>query len=79
MNNIIYNLGDGQWDIPELRILLEDILDKDITFEGFKVEHDFQYIGLRKMLLNARRIIDQKNQTKLILLAIEDITLKKEA
>jgi len=79
VNSIIYNLGNGQWDIPELRILLEDILDKDITFEGFKVEHDFQYIGLRRMLLNARRIIDQKKQTKLILLAIEDITFKKEA
>ena len=79
VNNIIYNLGNGQWDIPGLRILLEDILDKDTTFEGFKVEHNFQYIGLRKKLLNAHRTIDQKNQTKLILLAIEDITFKKEA
>lgn len=70
---LIYDLGDRQWDIPELRRLLEDILKKNTEFEGYQIEHDFPEIGHRKMLLNARRIKSDERQ-ELILLAIEDIT-----
>ncbi len=70
---LVYDLGDGQWDIPELKTLLEDILPKKNTFNDFEVSHQFPQIGYKTMLLNARRL-DTTNQ---ILLAIEDITLKR--
>lgn len=72
----IYNLGDHQWNIPGLRVLLEDILVSATHFDNFEVEHDFPGIGKRTMLLNARRIYRRKDQTPLILLAIEDITAR---
>ena len=71
---LIYGLGNRQWDIPELRKLLEDILPQNTSFHDFEVEHDFETIGHKIMHLNARRIYDQGNQTQLILLAIEDVT-----
>lgn len=73
----IFALGDHQWDIPRLRELLEKILPKSNTFEDYEVEHKFPNIGLRTMLLNARRIFKQTHKTKLILLAIEDISKRK--
>jgi PAS domain S-box-containing protein len=75
----IYDLGNRQWEIPRLRELLEEILPENTTFENFEVEHDFLTIGRRVMLLNARRIYREANKTQLILLAIEDVTERKEA
>jgi two-component system CheB/CheR fusion protein len=72
----IYDLGNGQWDIPELRKLLEDILPQNTKIEDYLVEHDFPGIGRRKMLLNARRIVLEDIQRQRILLAIEDITYR---
>ncbi|MCX5702553.1 MAG: PAS domain-containing protein [Candidatus Omnitrophica bacterium] len=74
----IYDLGNRQWDIPKLRELLEDILPKATNFDDFEVEHDFPGIGKRIMLLNACRIYLEANRTKLIILAIEDITERKK-
>ena len=74
----IYDLGNRQWDIPKLRQLLEDILPKTTSFDGFEVEHEFPNIGKRIMLLNARRIYLEANRKKLILLAAEDITERKK-
>jgi diguanylate cyclase (GGDEF)-like protein/PAS domain S-box-containing protein len=74
----IYDLGNRQWDIPKLRELLEDILPKTTSFDNFEVEHDFLDIGKRIMLLNARVIYQKVIRTKLILLAIEDITERKK-
>ncbi len=71
---LIYDLGNGQWDIPKLKELLEDILPQNSTFNDFEVEHDFKTIGRKIMHLNARRIYGEENQTRLILLAIEDVT-----
>jgi signal transduction histidine kinase len=71
----IYDLGNGQWAIPELRILLEDILPHNTVFNDFEVSHTFSQLGPRTMLLNARRI----DHLQLILLAIEDITSHKHA
>lgn len=70
----LYDLGNGQWNIPELKTLLEHILPDNQWFEDFVVEHEFPEIGFRKMLLNARQITNKSERTKRILLAIEDIT-----
>ena len=73
-NHILYELGNGQWDIPELRRLLEEILPQNSVFNDFAVEHEFPSIGRKKMLLNARKIVQQEPNDQLILLAIEDTT-----
>jgi PAS domain-containing protein len=73
---IVYELGNGQWDIPALRKLLEDILPKNTFFKGFEVIHDFPLIGRKVMILNARQIHFKEDVSSqpIILLAIEDIT-----
>jgi len=74
---LIYEVGNGQWNIPGLRELLEDILPRNTSFEDYEVDHEFVNLGRRVMLLNARRIHNGGSQTKSILLAIEDITERK--
>src|SRR5205823_5446051 len=71
----IYQLGNGQWDIPELHTLLEQILPQQTVFNDYEVTYDFAHIGLRTILLNARRL----EQVQCILLAMEDITARKQA
>ena len=71
---LIYDLGNGQWDIPKLRKLLEEILPGNSAFHDFELEHDFETIGRKIMHLNARRIYTKSNKTQMILLAIEDVT-----
>jgi len=71
---LVYQLGNGQWNIPKLKVLLEDILLKNIYFDEFKVEHDFPKIGHKIMVLNARRIYTTDKKTEIMLLAMEDIT-----
>jgi two-component system CheB/CheR fusion protein len=63
-------LGNGQWNIPALRQLLEDILPKEQTVEGYVVEHYFPGIGLHRLVLNARRIVTALGNSELILLAL---------
>lgn len=75
---LIYDLGNRQWNIPKLRELLEDILPKSTSFDHFEVEHDFPDVGKRIMMLNARQIYQKADRTKLILIAIEDITEPKK-
>ena len=74
----LYDLGNGQWNIPALRKLLEELLPRNTQIEGFLMEHEFPVIGKRRMLLNARRIAQEASRKELILLAIEDITNRKE-
>ncbi len=74
----IYDLNGGEWDIPELKKLLEDILPKNSQFNDYEVTHNFNKLGYKIMLLNARRVVLEENKTQLILLAIEDITQQKE-
>jgi PAS domain S-box-containing protein len=74
----IYELGNGQWNIPELKELLERILPNNNPFDNFEVEHDFPGIGRRIMLLNARQIHLGGTHLERILLAIEDITDRRE-
>jgi hypothetical protein len=71
---MVYDLGNQQWDIPELRKLLEEILPKDAEFNDYVVEHGFPEIGRKKMLLNARRLFSHGKKSELILLAIEEVT-----
>ncbi|MCK9572054.1 MAG: PAS domain-containing protein [Candidatus Omnitrophica bacterium] len=70
----IYDLGDQQWDIPELRKLLNEILPKHKIIHDFRVNHCFPVIGKRSMVLNAEWIPREAVQPQLILLAIEDVT-----
>ena len=75
LGRYLYDLGNGQWAIPELRTLLEDILPQHTVFNDFEVSHTFPQLGPRTMLLNALRV----DHLELILLAIEDITSRKYA
>ena len=75
---LIFELGDGQWNIPGLRALLEDIIPKRRTVEAYEVEHEFPTIGRRVMLLNARRMFNENGSASAILLAIEDVTRRRE-
>lgn len=74
----LYDLGNGQWNIPKLRTLLEEILPENKVVHDFEVEHDFLNIGPRTMRLNARKLYRANNHSESILLAIEDITDRKQ-
>ena len=67
---LVFDLGAGQWNIPGLRALLEDIIPKRRTVETYEVEHEFPSIGRRVMLLNARRVFNEDGSASAILLAI---------
>jgi two-component system, chemotaxis family, CheB/CheR fusion protein len=72
---LIYELGNGQWNIPKLRELLEEIVPRNSRVDDFEMSHDFPHLGPREMLLNARRVELQPGHP-FILLAIEDVTRK---
>ena len=78
VGQLIYDLGNKQWNIPKLRELLENILPQKATFDNYEVEHDFANIGRRIMLLNARQIQRVLGKERIILLSIEDITERRE-
>ena len=78
IGSLLYDLGNGQWNIPHLRVLLEDILPNNDTVDDYKIEHTFESIGQKTMLLNARKIAEKKKGPPIILLAIEDITARME-
>src|SRR3954449_8931064 len=75
---LIYELGNGQWDIPDLRTLLEDIVPKSSVFDDFELDHTFPAIGRRVMLLNARKL-QAGHHGELLVLAMEDVTARKQA
>jgi two-component system CheB/CheR fusion protein len=75
---LLYDLGNRQWDIPALKQLIDELLTKKAEVEDFLMEHEFPRIGRKRMLLNARRIEHKGDRMQLILLAIEDITNRKE-
>src|SRR5207244_8289996 len=77
-NRLIYELGNGQWDTPALRTLLEDIVPKNSVFSDFELEHTFPVIGRRVMLLNARKL-QAGNHGELLVLAMEDVTERRRA
>ena len=71
---LIYELGNRQWDIPRLREMLKDVIGKNSVFDGYRVEHDFAGVGRRVILLNARRVYGGIDVKPRILLSMEDVT-----
>jgi chemotaxis protein methyltransferase CheR len=74
---LLYDLGDGQWDIPALRLLLETIIPEKAAMDDFEVSHDFPGVGQRIMLLNARKVVYETSPDHTILLAFTDITARR--
>src|SRR6202163_208154 len=74
---LLYALGDGQWDIPKLRVLLEKIIPERGVMEGYEVEHEFPGLGSRTMHLNARQVFHEGGAGTTILLGMEDITERR--
>ena len=77
-NRFLYELGHGQWNNPDLRQRLQQILQKDESISDYSVEQEFEGLGRRIMLLNARRLLQGEEQKPLIFLAIEDVTLREQ-
>jgi len=78
IGKLLYDLGNGQWNISALKELLENILPTNNPVEEFEVEHDFPHIGKKLMVLNAHRIELEGHYKDRILIAIEDITDRRE-
>jgi chemotaxis protein methyltransferase CheR len=76
-DRLLFALGNGQWDIPALRVLLETIIPQQTAMDDFEVEHDFPSVGRRTMLLNARMVLYEKSRDATILLAFTDITARR--
>jgi PAS domain-containing protein len=74
---LLYTLGDGQWDIPKLRVFLEKIISEKGVMESYEVEHEFPGLGHRTMRLNARRVFYEGGADTTILLGIEDVTAQR--
>jgi two-component sensor histidine kinase len=74
---LLYTLGDGQWDIPKLRVLLEQIIPEHGVMEDYEVEHEFPAIGRRTMYLNARQVVYKAGAENTILLGIQDVTERR--
>jgi chemotaxis protein methyltransferase CheR len=74
---LVYDLGNGQWNSPQLRILLEDILPKSTFFKDFEVEHEFPLIGKKVMMVNARIVFSKGNESPLIIMAMEDLSKQR--
>ena len=76
---LVFELGNGQWNIPQLRELLEQVLPEHAALRGFEVTHDFESLGRRTMLLSARRMGNEPGVPERIVLVVEDMTERKEA
>ena len=77
LDKLLYALGDGQWDIPGLRLLLENIVPEHGVMDDYEVKHKFPDIGKRTMLLNARKVFYEGNSHTTLLLGIEDVTERR--
>src|SRR4030095_15366361 len=77
-NRLIYELGNGQWDIPALRTLLEDVIPTSSVFNDFELEHAFPGIGRRVMLLNGRKLRAGRHDD-MLRLAMEDVTERRRS
>jgi len=74
----LYELGNGQWNIPELRLLLEDVIPKSTAIIDYQVTHDFPRLGRRTMLLTAHRLYHPDNISRTLLLSIVDATERRQ-
>ncbi len=78
-NRLVYDLGNGQWDIPALRKLLDEVLSRNQSVHDFEVEHSFPTLGRKTMLLNARPFPPDSKHPELILLAVYDVSAVRAA
>lgn len=76
-SKLVYDLGNGQWDSPQLRKLLEDILPKSTFFKDFEVEHEFPLIGKKMMMVNARILFRKGEEHPFIIMAMEDVSKQR--
>jgi two-component system CheB/CheR fusion protein len=76
---LFYELDHGQWNIPALKMLLNEVLSEKSTMDDYEVEHDFKRIGKKIMLINARELLQERAKDRLILLSIQDITERRKA
>jgi two-component sensor histidine kinase len=76
---MFYDLGDGQWNVPALKQLLEDVIPKHHVIDAYEIEHEFPKLGRRMLLLNAREVFDEERAGSTLLLAIEDVTERRDA
>ena len=74
----LYTLGNGQWDVPQLRVLLEKIIPEHRVIDGFDVEHNFPHLGYRTMRVNACQVFYEGGADTTILLGIEDVTERRK-
>ena len=74
---LFYALGDGQWDIPKLRVLMEKIIPEHGVMEDYEVEHEFPGLGHRTMCLNARQVFYEVGEHTNILLSMQDVTERR--
>lgn len=75
----LHELGNGEWNLPQLRHMLEEVLPHNFEFSDLEVEQTFRHIGARSMSLNGRRIVRKNGSAQAILLAIEDMTARHQA
>lgn len=76
---LLHEIGRGQWNLPELRSLLDQALIRDVPFRDLDIEQELPGAGRRTLRLNARRIVGRDHRPSAVLLAIEDVTERKEA
>lgn len=74
---LLYTLGDGQWNIPRLQVLLEKIIPERGVIVDYEVEHEFPHIGRRTICLNARQVSHEGGAGTTILLGMQDITERR--
>jgi PAS domain-containing protein len=77
-DRLVYELGNGQWDIPALRQLLHQVLSRNQPVQDFELEHTFPSLGRKTMLLNARPFPPESKHPELILLSMQDVTALRE-
>jgi two-component sensor histidine kinase len=75
----VYDLGEGEWNNPALRLLLERIVPEHGVMDNFEIEQNFVHLGQRSMLLNARKVFYKGDANTTLLLAIEDVTVRRDA
>jgi PAS domain S-box-containing protein len=75
----IFELGNGKWDLPELRKLLEEVIPRSNSFDEFEVAQDFERIGQRTFLVNARMLKGPEGGVKMVLLGMQDVSQRKRA
>jgi two-component sensor histidine kinase len=74
LGQCLFDLGDGQWDIPALRVLLSKVVPQSTAVLGYEVQHDFPVLGLRTMLVSARRLVHPESNSTSMLLVFDDVT-----